>query len=87
MAEVVYVLCGLTSASCAIMLYRKNRQQSSHLLFWSSLSFSMLAINNAILVLDMVIMPDVDFCGLLLRNIFSAAAGGILLFGLIWEMA
>jgi hypothetical protein len=86
MAELVYVLCGLTSAMCAIMLYRKNRRHPSHLLFWSALSFSLLALNNVIFVVDMVIMPDVDFGGLLIRNILSASAGTILLFGLIWEV-
>lgn len=87
MGEVVYFMCMLMSATCAFALIRGYRQTPSYLLLWSGACFVGLAINCAILFIDLVLIPDVDFGGLLLRNIALAAAGGTLLFGLIWEVS
>lgn len=84
MAEGVYVLCALTSVLCAGLLlrgYRRNRRMS--LLFWSSLCFAGLAVNNVLLYLDLVVLPDV-----LLSPWRTAAAlfsMAVLIFGLVWE--
>ena len=86
MAELVYFLCAVMSLACTIMLLRAYRRAPSHLLLWSSLCFVGLAATNAILFVDLVLLPDVDFRGPLLRSIISAASGSLLLFGLIWEL-
>ncbi len=83
MAEVVYVLCALTSGFCAVLLIRSYRQQRSRLLLWSSLCFAGLAVNNALLVVDLVVVPDVDLA--LVRSGGAALAMLMLLIGLIWE--
>ncbi len=85
MAKVVYVLCFLLSASCAGLLFRKYFTSKSKLLFWTGISFLMLSLNNLILFVDLVIFPDIDFGGDLLRVLTGAIGGSILLFGLIWE--
>ena len=83
MADAVYVLCALTSASCAVLLLHAYRQSRVRLLLWSGLCFTCLAVNNILLVVDLSIRPDVDLS--LLRAIPVVAGLGILLYGLVWD--
>jgi hypothetical protein len=83
MAEAVYILCGVTSVCCAILLLRGYRQSRTKLLFWSSLCFVGLALNNVLLFVDLIIVPAMDLS--LARNFVALLAMMILLFGLIWE--
>jgi hypothetical protein len=83
MGETVYLLCALTATACAVMLLRGFLASRARLLFWSSLCFTGLALNNVLLFLDLVIVPELDLS--LLRSAVALAAMGVLLFGLIWE--
>jgi len=83
MAEAVYVMCGLTSLFCAGLLVRSFRAQRTRLLLWSSLCFVGLAINNSLLVVDVVVVPDVDLSAV--RVSVAVVAMLLLLVGLIWE--
>lgn len=83
MAAAVYLLCTFTSALCAFLLHRGYRQKGVRLLFWSAWCFWGLALNNAILYVDVVLMPNAD---LSIWRLLPAVAGMLfLLFGLIWE--
>ncbi|WP_141735535.1 DUF5985 family protein [Oligoflexus tunisiensis] len=86
MAEIVYILCALTSALCAVLLVRRYRTTGTKLLLWTSLSFIGLALNNGILLVDTILLPNVDFLGSFWRNLVGACAGSLLLLGLIWEV-
>lgn len=55
---VVYILCFLTSAACAWLLGRSYKSNGNRLLFWSSICFGFLALNNLALILDLVVFPD-----------------------------
>jgi uncharacterized protein DUF5985 len=79
----VYLLCLLTSIVCATMLMRAYLRQRSRLLLWTSASFVFLAMNNFALVADMVVFPSANL--LILRQLATAIALGILLYGFIWE--
>ena len=82
-AAVVYVLCALTSLLCAWLLLRAYIGSRARLLLWSSVCFAGLALNNVILFVDKVLVPDVD---LSLPRLLSALLGiVVLLAGLIWE--
>jgi hypothetical protein len=83
MAEAVYVLCALTSLFCAGLLIRSYRARRSRLLLWSSACFIGLALNNALLVIDLMVVPQIDLS--LLRTAVAAVAMFLLLVGLIWE--
>lgn len=84
MPELVYVLCALTSVLCAGLLLRSYRSNKSKLLLWSTLCFVGLAINNILLIVDLVLTPpDVDLR--LLRSGSALVALALLTFGLIWE--
>ncbi len=83
MAEVVYILCALTSLFCAVLLARSYRAGKTRLLMWSTLCFVGLAINNVLLVIDLVLVADIDFS--LVRSGTALASMLLLLIGLIWE--
>ena len=84
MAEAVYFLCALTSVMCAAMLYRGYRTHRTRLLFWSSLCFGGLAVNNILTFLDLVIIPtSVDLS--VLRSFIALASMAVLIYGLVWE--
>jgi hypothetical protein len=83
MAETVYLLCAITSIVCAIMLFRGYRESRGKLLFWSSLCFAGLALNNVLLFLDLVVVPQFNLG--VLRSVIALVALMMLLIGLIWE--
>ncbi len=87
MVEAVYILSSIMSLLCAGMLFRAYRSNPSHLLLWSCACFSLLAVNNVILFIDVLILPELDFNGLIMRSLAGALAGSLLLFGLIWEIS
>ena len=83
MAEAVYILCALTSVACAGLMIRSWRRNRERLLAWSALCFAALAVNNCLLFLDRVIVPEGDLT--LWRNIPALLGVAALLAGLIWE--
>jgi hypothetical protein len=83
MAEAVYVLCALASIACAALLLRGYLASRTRLLFWSSLCFFGLALNNVLLFVDLVLIRDVDLT--LARAGTALVALMVLVFGLIWE--
>lgn len=83
MPELVYVLCALTSVLCAGLLLRSYRANRTRLLLWSTLCFVGLAINNILLFIDLVLVPDIDFRFFRSGSAFVALA--LLTIGLIWE--
>ncbi|HZR22383.1 MAG TPA: DUF5985 family protein [Vicinamibacterales bacterium] len=84
MAEAVYLLCAMTSGGCAIALLRTYLQRRTRLLLWSSLGFIGLALNNAILFADLVVLPTVDLS--FARALVGAVATVLLLVGLVWDL-
>lgn len=83
MAGLVYLLCAGTCLLCAVMLLRAYVQQRVRLLLWSGLCFAGLMIENVMLYVDVVVVPDVDLS--LWRKIPGLVALAILLFGMIWD--
>ncbi len=82
-AIVVYILCAVTSAICAALLVRGYRRSGARLLFWSALCFVGLALNNALLIVDVGVVPEVDLSTW--RMLPALAGVSLLLYGLIWE--
>jgi hypothetical protein len=81
---VVYCLCFVTSGACAWLLARGYRTSGARLLLWSALCFLLLACNNALLFVDLLILPDIDLR--LGRILLALAAVAVLLFGFIWDL-
>jgi hydrogenase/urease accessory protein HupE len=85
MAELTYVLCAATSILCAVLLARGYIRTRTRLLMWSTLCFVGLAINNILLFIDLVILPDVDLQ--VVRSGSALVSMLLLVIGLIWEVA
>jgi hypothetical protein len=83
MAESVYALCAITSILCAVLLWRGYVRHRSRLLFFSSLCFGGLALNNLFLLVDLYVFPEIDL--FVPRTLVALAAVMVLLYGLIWE--
>lgn len=83
MAEIVYLLCGLTSTWCAFLLFRGWRENRTKLLFWSGICFLCLALNNILLFVDLVLVPEMDLG--VYRNGLVAAGLLVLVKGMISE--
>lgn len=83
MAEAIYTLCTLTSLACAGLLLGSFRRTGHRLLFWSGLCFCAMTVNNILLMLDKMVLPNVDL--LAARLISALVAVSLLLYGLIME--
>jgi len=81
--SLVYGLCFLTSTLCAVLLARSFARSGLRLLLWSALCFTLLGLNNLVVVIDMIVLPNLDLR--LLRLILALGAILVLLFGFIWE--
>lgn len=82
-AASVYLLCFLTSVACALLLVRAFRRSRTRLLLWSAACFVILALNNLLLVTDVLLLPDVDLRLYRVGTTFVALC--FLLYGFIWE--
>lgn len=85
MPLIIYPLCLLTSAACAFLLIRSYARTRLTLLLWSAACFVFLALNNLLVVIDILVLPtEIDLTEL--RALASAAGVLILLYGFIWEV-
>lgn len=84
MAQIIYVLCILTSLSCAWLLLGSYRRTRHRLLFWSGMCFVVITVNNILLLVDRVVFPtDLDLMPYRLGSALLALL--LLLYGLIYE--
>lgn len=81
---VVYCLCFLTSAACAYLLARNYARTGARLLLWSASCFTLLAANNLVVIVDLLVLPDIELG--VLRLGFSLAAVIVLLVGFVWDL-
>ncbi|MDB5558110.1 MAG: hypothetical protein JWQ36_1044 [Enterovirga sp.] len=79
----IYLLCLLASAGCAALLIRSYVQTGARLLLWSAACFILLAFNNFLVVLDLLVIESIDFT--VVRRLTALAAVCVLVFGFIWE--
>lgn len=85
MAETVYTLCALMSAACAVLLMRAWLRTRLRLLLYSGLCFVWLTINNSVLLVDLVLLPEFDLS--LVRSLTALGGAVTLLYGLIWDVS
>jgi hypothetical protein len=84
MAEVVYLLCAATSLLCASMLIRSWLRTRVRLLFWSSVCFAGLAVNNVLLFIDLVLVTTaIDLS--IVRGVCALVSLAVLLGALVWD--
>ena len=79
----VYLLCFLTSLSCCLLLIRSYRRTKSKVLLWTAACFVLLAIDNLLVVFDLILLPNVDLS--VPRLLVTLLAVSTLLIGFVWE--
>lgn len=79
----VYLLCVATSLLCAYLLARAYVRGRARLLIWSAICFGLLALNNLVLAVDILLLPGIDLT--ILRSVTALLAVAVLLVGFIWE--
>jgi hypothetical protein len=84
-APTVYLLCFLASACCGLLLVRSYLSNRTKLLLWSASCFVLLALNNLVLFIDLVLLPQaIDLQTV--RSLLGLSAVATLLYGFIWEL-
>lgn len=83
MAEVIYVLCALTSTFCAVLLVRNYRHTRLRLALLAALCFVGLALNNLLLFVDLVVIASVNLS--VIRGVTAVVAMALLVVGLVLE--
>ena len=83
MAMAVYLLCALTSLCCAVLLLRGFLRTRQRLLMWSGLAFAGMFLNNAILIVDVRLGPQLDLS--VWRSLPTLLGLVVLLYGLVME--
>ena len=81
---VVYLLCFLSSGLCAYLLVTAFVRGEEKLLLWSAICFCLLAINNLLVFVDIIILPNLDLTWW--RSLTSLTAVSALIYGFIWEI-
>ncbi|MFZ5475663.1 MAG: DUF5985 family protein [Myxococcota bacterium] len=79
----VYGTCLLTALACAGLLLRAYRRTGTGLLLWAGLCFAVLAVNEALVIVDLVLVPGRSF------EVYRTAAGllavTLMLVGLVFQ--
>lgn len=79
MGLVVYALCALTSTACAGLLFRAFLQRPVSIVLWTALCFTGLALNNLLLLADVIYALDLQIW----RKVPAVIGVTLLLYGLI----
>ena len=83
MAALIYVLGVLVTGASSVLLMSAYGRVGRRFLLWSALCFAGLAVSNAILVVDLVLLPQVNLY--VWRLAVAAVAMSLLVYGLVWE--
>lgn len=81
MAIAVFSLSGVTALLCSLLLIRAYWRNRVRLLFWASLCFAALALENAVLIVNEYTAEDLTVWRLLV----PLAGLLTLLYGMLWE--
>lgn len=84
MAEIVYILCALTSLACAVLLGRAYRANRVPLLFWSALCFAGITVTNVLLCVDLLFL-GAEISLAWIRAAVALVSVLLLLYGLIFK--
>lgn len=80
---VLTLLAALTSVACTVLLFRAYYRSGVRLLFWSALAFICLSLNNILLFIDLVVLPELDLRPYRLAASFAGVL--FLIYAFIWE--
>ena len=79
----LYLMAIVSSATCAVLLFRAWVHRRVRLLMWSAICFAGLTLNNVALFVDLVVVPQVDLR--LARQLPALIGMMFLLYGFICD--
>ena len=79
----LFLFAALTSFGCMALLFRGYERTGIRLLLWRALCFIFMTVNNVLLFVDNVILPEIDLRPY--RLLTSLVGIGCLLYAFIWE--
>lgn len=79
----VYLLCFLTSLSCCLLLIRSYWRSKNKVLLWTAACFVLLALDNLLVIFDLVLLPNIDLS--VPRLLATLLAISTLIIGFVWE--
>jgi hypothetical protein len=83
-AGIMYSLCMLTALLCSFLLGRAYSRSRYRLLLWGALSFAGFTLNNALLMIDKIVLgPEVSLFTTRLAVAFLSIL--VLLYGILWD--
>jgi hypothetical protein len=80
---IIYFMCLATSALCAALLVRSYLGNRTRLLLYSAICFIGLGLSNALLFVDLAVLPEIKLA--LLRQLTTLTGMAALIYGFIWE--
>jgi len=81
---ILYLLCTLTALLCSILLGRAYSRSRYRLLLWGAISFAGFTLNNALLVVDKLVLgPEISL--FTIRLVVACLSVLVLLYGIIWD--
>ncbi|HZU84555.1 MAG TPA: DUF5985 family protein [Polyangiaceae bacterium] len=83
LASSIFVLSTLTAGGCSALLFRAYGRTRTRLLLWSAICFAGLATNNALVFVDLILIPEVSLVWL--RASVTILSLLVLIGGLVWE--
>jgi hypothetical protein len=83
MQFIVNILGALTAALCAVLLLRAYAHVRQRLLLWSGLCFVGFTLSNALVIVDLAVVPHYSIY--VWRLAVAAASLIVLLYGVIFE--
>jgi hypothetical protein len=83
MTAAVYLLCVVTSALCAYLLFRAHQRTSRRFLLWGALCFVFLMVNNAFVIIDLLWFPEGSLVAF--RQFAELIAVSVMIYGFMWE--
>ena len=84
MKGLVFLLCAATAMASGLLLLRSYRRTRVRLLLWCGLFFLALVIENLLVFVDLVLVPEVDLEWV--RSSIALIGISLFLYGLIWEV-
>lgn len=83
MQFIVNILGALTAALCAVLLLRAYARVRQRLLLWSGLCFVGFTLSNALVIVDLAVVPHYSIY--VWRLAVAATSLVVLVYGLIFE--
>ena len=84
MEGAVYLLCAATALACGALLFRGYRRTGTRLLLLCGLFFVSLSLENLLVFVDRIVVPDIDLSAL--RDSLALVGVTLFLVGLIWDV-